>query len=493
MSKKKFYAVRVGKIPGIYQTWSQAEEQVKGFPGAKYESFGTIQEAEGYMLTKTEDGLNKNCDIEDINNEILKEIDNLGFKQVIAFVDGSYSPDIDGKEKYGFGAILVTKETEISLFKAFVNMEYMASGNVAGEIEGVRQSILWAIENGKKEIEIYYDYEGIEKWATKEWKANKKLTKEYCKFYNEKSKLIKIKFRHVKAHSGIMYNERADELAKRSLLSQGYKTYNDGSIYFIGFNVDDWLNIINKMSIENKEFDNENKIETEIIDVKEYLRRIEIRYIGDRLTINCYRGNKSYVQGKQSHLFQKLISYAVEQLPTENSVIETLNTYHALTIDEEEVENELKNLLPNFPIKFSDTKHYNNLLSSVFNTMLVGYMPDYTCLLTPIFRAMEFYLHRILHDKLGKNTEKSNGHNNFSYFSKNESTLRYYYNSSTNGIGENQIDFLNDLYNFYNQIRHPYSHWSQNSIDVQVITEMNVARELIIEGLKLVDKYYIIF
>ncbi|WP_352417802.1 viroplasmin family protein [Proteiniborus sp.] len=491
MGKKKFYAVRAGRTPGIYQTWGQAEEQVKGFSGAKYKAFGTLQDAEKFMMLKSEDCTNKSDNTENVNSEILKEIYSLGTEQVIAFVDGSYSPDVDGKEKYGFGAILITKESEISLFKAFVNTEYMDSRNVAGEIEGVKQSILWAIANDKNEIMIFYDYEGIEKWATKEWKANKKLTKEYSKFYDEKSKLIKIKFRHVKAHSGILYNERADELAKRSLLSHGYKTYNDGSIYFIGFNVNDWVNIINEISFDNEEFDSNNKIETEIIDVKEYLKRIEVKFNNDSLIVNCYRGNKSFVQGKQSVLFQKLISYAIEKLPNDNSVIETLNTYHALTIDEIEVENEFKNLLPNFPERFSDTKHYNNLLSAVFNTMLVGYMPDYTCLLTPIFRAMDYYLHRILHDKLGKNTENNKGHNNFSYFSKDESTGRYYYNSSSNGLDKKQIDFLNDLYNFYNRIRHPYSHWSQNSIDVQVITEMSVARDLIIEGLKLIDKYYI--
>ena len=192
-------------------------------------------------------------------------------------------------------------------------------------------------------------------------------------------------------------------------------------------------------------------------------------------------------------MFQKLISYAIEKLPTDNSVIETLNTYHALTIDEIEVENEFKNLLTNFPSKFPDTKHYNNLLSAVFNTMLVGYMPDYTCLLTPIFRAMDYYLHRILYYKLGKNTENSKGRNNFSYFNKDTSTGKYYYNSSNNCLSKEQIDVLNDIYNYYNKIRHPYSHWSQNSIDVQVITEMGVARDLIIEGLKLVDKYYIMF
>lgn len=492
MAKKKFYAVRVGKVPGIYQTWSQTEEQIKGFSNAEYQGFITLMEAERYMSLKSEDCL-ENDDVEDINNEILKEINDLESDQVIAFVDGSYSSNIDGKEKYGFGAILISQDAEVNLYKAFVNAEYMDSRNVAGEIEGVKQAILWAIENKKREIVIYYDYEGIEKWATRKWKANKKITRDYQEFYSQKSKLINIKFRHAKAHSGISYNEKADELAKRSLLSHGYKTYNDGTIYFVGFNENDWINIIDKLALENEKFDSGNRLEKEVVQVKEHLKRIKIKFIDDNVTINCYRGNKTYVQGKQSNLFQKLISYAIEKLPTDNSVIEILNTYHALTIDEMEVENNFKTLLPNFPNKFSDTKHQNNLLSAVFNTMLTGYMPDYTCLLTPIFRAMEYYLHRILHDKLGKNTENSKGHNNFSYFDKNKLTLEYYYNSDANGLNLDQIQLLNKLYNFYNKIRHPYSHWSQNSIDVQMIMEMSVARDLLKEGLKLIDNYYIIF
>lgn len=493
MAKRKFYAVRVGKVPGIYQTWSETEQNVKGFPGAQFKSFPTLEEAERHILSNEENKLDTDNKIEDINKNIQLKIDNLDSNQVIAFVDGSYSPDADGKEKYGFGAVIITSESEINLFRAYVNSDYMDSRNVAGEIEGVRQAILWAIEKDKKEIIIYYDYEGIEKWANKEWKANKLITREYAKFFDEKSKLINIEFKHTKAHSGITYNERADELAKRSLLSHGYKTYNDGSIYFIGLSVDDWLNILRDIEQDNKELDNENKIYKEVVNVKDYLDKIEVKYKKDKLVINCYRGNKSYVQGRQSVLFQKLISYAIETLPTDNYVIETLNNYHALSIEEIEVENRFNNLIPDFPSKFSDTKHRNNLLSAVFNTMLVGYMPDYTCLITPVFRAMEYYLHRILSDKLGKSTTTGIDKNNFAYFNKNSGNSRYYYNSAKNGLSEKQINFLNDLYNYYRKIRHPYSHWSQNSIDSPVISDMNVARDLILEGFKLINKYYIMF
>lgn len=487
MGKKKFYAVRKGKVPGIYQTWHQAEEQVKGFSGAEYRSFGTLEEADAYMSS---DNVNLSNQNNIANSEILKEIENLSEDQVIAFVDGSYSPNIDGKEKYGFGAILITNETETSLYKAFVNSEKIQSCNVAGEIEGVKQSILWALNNNKKEIIIYYDYEGIKKWATKEWEAKKTISREYSTFIEDRSRLINIIFRKVQAHSGIEYNEKADELAKRSLLSQGYKTYNDGSIYFYGFNVTDWIEIINVMP---EEFVDKDRIKTEIIDSKEYLKKIVVTYNCDKVVINCYRGSKSYVQGKQSVLFQNIIQYAIEKLPNKNAVIETLNYYHALSIDETEVERKFREMLPNFPERFQDAKHYNTLLSAVYNTMLTGYMPDYTCLIHPVFRAIEYYLHRILHNKLGKNTVYENGSNKFNYFSKDQSSGRYYYNSSYNELSDDQIILLNEFYNFYNKIRHPFSHWSLHSIDSAVITSMTVARDYIKEGLNLVNNYYIIF
>lgn len=44
--KPKYYVVWVGKIPGIYRSWPSAQEQIKGYPAAKYKSFGSLGEAE---------------------------------------------------------------------------------------------------------------------------------------------------------------------------------------------------------------------------------------------------------------------------------------------------------------------------------------------------------------------------------------------------------------------------------------------------------------
>ncbi len=45
MAKQKFYVVWVGREPGVYDNWSDCEEQILNFPGAKYKSFSSSAEA----------------------------------------------------------------------------------------------------------------------------------------------------------------------------------------------------------------------------------------------------------------------------------------------------------------------------------------------------------------------------------------------------------------------------------------------------------------
>jgi viroplasmin and RNaseH domain-containing protein len=49
MSKNNFYAVKVGKVPGVYTTWAECEAQIKGFRGADHHAFKTNEEAMRYM------------------------------------------------------------------------------------------------------------------------------------------------------------------------------------------------------------------------------------------------------------------------------------------------------------------------------------------------------------------------------------------------------------------------------------------------------------
>jgi viroplasmin and RNaseH domain-containing protein len=42
----QFYAVWVGRTPGVYTSWTAAQEQVAGFGGARFKGFPTLEEAQ---------------------------------------------------------------------------------------------------------------------------------------------------------------------------------------------------------------------------------------------------------------------------------------------------------------------------------------------------------------------------------------------------------------------------------------------------------------
>ena len=45
----KYYAVRKGRIPGIYHSWDECRAQVDKFSGAEFKSFHSEKEAELYL------------------------------------------------------------------------------------------------------------------------------------------------------------------------------------------------------------------------------------------------------------------------------------------------------------------------------------------------------------------------------------------------------------------------------------------------------------
>ena len=134
---------------------------------------------------------------------------------MLAYVDGSFDVAI---EKYAFGCVILTPDGEIIRESGNGdNPEALAIRNVAGEMLGAMTAVRWAIKNGYDAIELRYDYEGIEKWATGAWKAKNALTQKYAEYMQRQKRYIKISFQKVKAHSGDYYNEEADKLAKEAL------------------------------------------------------------------------------------------------------------------------------------------------------------------------------------------------------------------------------------------------------------------------------------
>lgn len=193
---EKYYAVRRGIKTGIFCTWEECKASVSGYSGAEYKSFKTEAEAKSYLDNGAE-GAARNEDY------------------VSIYVDGSYN---SVTEEFSYGMVVLAKDGEETYSKSYQDKELAAMRNVAGEIEGAKAAMQYALDRGIDKIAIYYDYEGIAKWCVGEWKTNKEGTKAYKAFYEEAIKKLEIKFVKVTGHSNDKYNDMADGLAKEALL-----------------------------------------------------------------------------------------------------------------------------------------------------------------------------------------------------------------------------------------------------------------------------------
>lgn len=202
----KYYAVKKGKVPGIYLSWNDCKAMVDGYQGAVYKSFKTIEEAEKFITgEKIISGLKASGKNTSESGETCS---------TYAFVDGSFNK---ATHTYGYGGFLVTDNEKYVLQGADNDAEMATMRNVAGEIKGAEAAVKKAIELGIKELVIYYDYMGIEMWATGAWKRNKAGTVAYHDYIMSVREQIKLTFVKVKGHSGVEGNEEADKLAKQAV------------------------------------------------------------------------------------------------------------------------------------------------------------------------------------------------------------------------------------------------------------------------------------
>ena len=207
---EKYYAVRKGKTTGIYRTWEACKELVDGYPGAQYKSFRTLEEAQAYLGNSSA-------------GEIRKEMSNVGngmdgaengLPEIYAFVDGSFN---SLTSVYGYGGFLIVNGDRYVLQGSGCDPEMAGMRNVAGELKPTTAAMHNAIELGVKELAIYYDYMGIEMWATGAWKRNKQGTIAYYEYVQHIRDRLSLTFIKVKGHSGVEGNEEADLLAKQAV------------------------------------------------------------------------------------------------------------------------------------------------------------------------------------------------------------------------------------------------------------------------------------
>jgi viroplasmin and RNaseH domain-containing protein len=205
---KKFYAVKEGydalkgvKIENkIVDTWNECLKYVKGVKGAKYKSFESLKDAEEYL--------------KDDKKLLKKGVDFYPQDCLHIYVDGSYNIST---EKFSYGIVAIKNDV----------ITYVESGSaedssqkqlrqIAGELMGAARALEYAVKLNEKKLVIFHDYEGIFHHAVGTWGRKDDSSKKYYSHMNsiiEKNN-IELYFVKIDSHTGDIYNEIADSLAK---------------------------------------------------------------------------------------------------------------------------------------------------------------------------------------------------------------------------------------------------------------------------------------
>lgn len=232
MAKKKVYAVRVGVTPGIYDTWAEAEAQVKGFQGAQFKGFSDKGEAEAFMKESTTEAP-KTDEAKVAKKEAYKKASDEAEVEAIAlskeegtlvlYTDGSRKkkPGTD-KNVFGYGTVVLDEGEVLQLIGGASDHEAFAVyENVAGETMAVVEGLKWVRTNrpNVQKLVVFYDYQGVEQWAEGSWKAKNIMSQRYVAFMKKfrDETTIELVFAHVKGHMGNVFNEMADEVAGKAI------------------------------------------------------------------------------------------------------------------------------------------------------------------------------------------------------------------------------------------------------------------------------------
>jgi ribonuclease HI len=213
MAVKKFYAIAVGRRPGIYEHWPLAHAQVQGFAGARFKGFATREEAERWLADPPSgSGTGKR------SRPVAAVRDDTAPRpgEVTIYTDGGarYNPGPGG---YGVVQIYNGERKELcGGFRLTTNNRMELMGCLVA---------LRALEHRDKKVTLYSDssyvVNGITRgwaknWRKKGWIKSDKQPAVNPDLWAELLDLVEgldITFQWVKGHAGHPMNERCDALA----------------------------------------------------------------------------------------------------------------------------------------------------------------------------------------------------------------------------------------------------------------------------------------
>lgn len=211
---KKYYAVAMGRNPGIYTAWfgpNGAEEQVRGYTGARYKGFTSMPEAEKWLQNPLYAPLPPG----EKEPDTAPERDNMPPGVIKIYTDGGCRGNPGAG---GYGAVIIKGEKRIELaggFRLTTNnrMELMACIAALKALKPPADVVLYS--------DSRYVVNGISrgwarKWRASNWMRTKKDAAENADLWAQLLDLcdsLRVQFVWVRGHAGHPENEYCDKLA----------------------------------------------------------------------------------------------------------------------------------------------------------------------------------------------------------------------------------------------------------------------------------------
>lgn len=193
----KFYAV---KGVGIFNSWKECENAVKGVSGVKFKSFKKKRDAKDWLLDR---------------KPILSDSSKINI-----YTDGSASQGY-----VGYGAWVSYKGQEFGLSghcEEDIFGKYDMQGSPSNPVAEFLafSECLEHFRNIKSNtcLVFHIDYVGVGNWMRGDWRAKDQNVKNILKHCKEVQKHVDMKMiiKHVRGHSGNYGNDKADTAAKNT-------------------------------------------------------------------------------------------------------------------------------------------------------------------------------------------------------------------------------------------------------------------------------------
>lgn len=223
---KIYYAVRVGRKPGVYKNANKAIAQVKGYPKGDMRKIKGLEVAETYVRRKNKVSRAKPKTTKDVSSTSLDICESVCWEKEsfpTVYVDGSYMENV-AVSSYGFVVHLHGEEIQKD-FGLILDRHMLDMKSLGSELYACLRAIEWGIANGHKQIRIIYDCEGIIH-AIQSKGRNKKQTKgkeNFLKLFTMYNEHIKIYFRRA---NSILLNKNHKKSHHLSRVAVGVIEYN---------------------------------------------------------------------------------------------------------------------------------------------------------------------------------------------------------------------------------------------------------------------------